>query len=203
MEEKHFQEYLKNVRIPVLVLDQKWHRLFALTGKPDQVLEKEQQLTALLQEQGKCNQEHKDLKRIKNQLMSNIVENMEGVDEEHKTEKSTQKIEETKRLLEETNSRMDIVEEQLLELPKQIKQLNDELMIDTMEFSYERLRLNQQEAKEIAEWITKIRIELKTNLIKKQNREINNKEIYSYMHDIFGRDVINLFDVKYEEDNDE
>ena len=45
-----------------------------------------------------------------------------------------------------------------------------------------------------------INILLKKNIIKKQNREINNKEIYSYMHDIFGRDVINLFDVKYEEE---
>jgi hypothetical protein len=42
-------------------------------------------------------------------------------------------------------------------------------------------------------------VELKRNIIRKQNREINNKEIYSYMHDIFGKDVITLFDVHYED----
>ena len=35
-------------------------------------------------------------------------------------------------------------------------------------------------------------MELKKNIIRKQNREINNKEIYAYMHDIFGKDIINL-----------
>ena len=39
-------------------------------------------------------------------------------------------------------------------------------------------------------------MELKKNIIRKQNREINNKEIYAYMHDIFGKDIINLFDVR-------
>ena len=73
-------------------------------------------------------------------------------------------------------------------------------MMLTMSFCYEKLRINANEIQEISDWITNVRVELKKNIIKKQNREINNKEIYSYMHDIFGRDVINLFDVKYEEE---
>ena len=44
-----------------------------------------------------------------------------------------------------------------------------------------------------------MRIDLKKNIIKKQNREINSKEIYSYMHDIFGAQIIDIFDLKQEE----
>ena len=44
-----------------------------------------------------------------------------------------------------------------------------------------------------------MRIDLKKNIIRKQNRDINNREIYAYMHDIFGPDVLDLFDVQYEE----
>ena len=62
-----------------------------------------------------------------------------------------------------------------------------------------KLRTNETEIDEIAEWIKQVRVELKRNIIRKQNREINNKEIYSYMHDIFGKDVITLFDVHYED----
>jgi len=69
-----------------------------------------------------------------------------------------------------------------------------------MTYCYARLRTNASEAKEITDWITNVRIELKKNIIKKQNREINNKEIYSYLHDLFGKDVMQLFDVKYEEE---
>jgi hypothetical protein len=31
--------------------------------------------------------------------------------------------------------------------------------------------------------------------------EIKNQEIYSYMHDIFGAEVIEIFDLKYKEEN--
>ena len=68
-----------------------------------------------------------------------------------------------------------------------------------MSFCYEKLRTNSTEIEEISGWITEMRIELKKNLIRKQNREINNREIYVYMNDIFGKDVMNLFDVKYED----
>ena len=43
--------------------------------------------------------------------------------------------------------------------------------------------------------------ELKEKLILKQEKETVNQELYSYMHDIFGADVINLFDTKYKIEN--
>ena len=80
-------------------------------------------------------------------------------------------------------------------ITKLIKDKDAELMMATMVFCYSKLRTNSEEISEISDWITNVRIELKKNIIKKQNREINNKEIYSYMHDIFGKNVMNLFDV--------
>ena len=38
---------------------------------------------------------------------------------------------------------------------------------------------------------------VKKNVVRKQEMEIANQEIYSYMHDIFGAEVIDLFDMKY------
>jgi hypothetical protein len=46
-----------------------------------------------------------------------------------------------------------------------------------------------------------VRIELKKNIIRKQNRDINNREMYSYLHDILGPEVLNLFDIEYTEKN--
>ena len=45
----------------------------------------------------------------------------------------------------------------------------------------------------------RVRIDLKKNIIRKQNRTINNKEIYSYLHDIFGAEVLDLFDIQYDD----
>ena len=64
-------------------------------------------------------------------------------------------------------------------------------------------RTNDEEIKEIDAWIKQVRIDLKKNIIKKQNREINSKEIYSYMHDIFGAEIIDVFDLKEEEEQEQ
>lgn len=200
MDELFFKAALKSVKVPILVLDQKWHRLFAISGKPESVKEKEVQLNELLQLQGKLTQEIKDLKAVKNKLMQGIVVNMDGADGNDSSAEHAKKLDDNKRLIEETNERIAADEDQLLDIPRNIKEVNEELMMLTMSFCYEKLRINANEIQEITDWITNVRIELKKNIIKKQNREINNKEIYSYMHDIFGRDVINLFDVKYEEE---
>lgn len=201
MDERTFAEALKGAKIPILVLDQKWHRLFAINGKPEEVKTLETELNELLARQGKLNTDLKEYKKVKNNLMQNVMQNMEG-SESHKSnsEIARKKLEEDKRLIDEANVRIEECEDELLDIPNKIKEVNLKLMLLTMEFSYEKLRTNSNEIDEISDWIQKFRVELKRNIIRKQNREINNKEIYSYMHDIFGKDVINLFDVKYDDE---
>ena len=180
-----FKQALLDKKVPILVLDQKWHRLFAIHGKTDEIKKVEGELNSLLAEQGKCNQELKDLKKIKSQLMSDIVLNMndsQNLKEEEIREK-----------------KLENCEDRILELPAEIKKTNETLMILSMDYFYEKLRVNHEESKEIEEWITQIRIDLKKNIIRKQNRDINNREIYSYLHDIFGFDVLNIFDIQYGE----
>ena len=43
-----------------------------------------------------------------------------------------------------------------------------------------------------------MRKELKENVVKKQEMEITNVEIYTYMHDILGPEVIETFDIRYD-----
>ena len=45
------------------------------------------------------------------------------------------------------------------------------------------------------------RVDLKKNIIRKQNRDINNREIYAYLHDIFGPSTLDLFDIHYEDED--
>ncbi len=56
---------------------------------------------------------------------------------------------------------------------------------------------NTDDIEELGEWLTRTRIELKKNLIRKQEKEAKNHLIYSYMHDIFGPDVVEMFDLRY------
>ncbi|MDE7062713.1 MAG: hypothetical protein K2O73_05655, partial [Lachnospiraceae bacterium] len=176
------------------------HRVFALNGKPQNVKVHEAALNELLELQGQLNNDVKDLKKTKAKLMENIVQNMEGTHEENINDISSRKLEEDRRLIDEINDRIEASEDELMELPRKIQETNRILMISTMQFCYQKLRDNVSEIDEITEWITQVRIDLKKNIIKKQNREINNRQIYSYMHDIFGAQILDLFDLKEEDE---
>ena len=196
---EYFKGALYDKKVPILVLDQKWHRLFAIHGKSEEIKQFEEELNGLLARQGQANQDIKDLKKVKNNLMESIVANMDGKNEENQDPVLQKKMEENKRLINEVNEKIEACEDELLELPKQITDKNEDLMLASMDFCYDKLRTNNEEIEEIAAWIKQMRIDLKKNIIKKQNREINSKEIYSYMHDIFGAQIIDIFDLKQEE----
>ena len=191
MAEKDFSAALSKIKVPMLILDQKWHRLFALGGKPDTVKSLEAKENELLKREAELKQELKDLKKVKENLMSSVMSNMEGT-----SDLVSKKLDDDKRLLEECNERITQDEDELLEIPKQTEEVNRELMLATMDFCYGKLRTNSAEAEEITSWIKDVRVQLKKNVIRKHNREINNKEIYSYMHDVFGMEVLNLFDMQ-------
>ena len=188
-----FIEALSKVQIPILILDNKWHRIFGKMNPSKEVMSLSAQLSELLKKQGKLINENKDLKKIKSTLMAEIVENMDT----STAEKPSKKLSENKRLINEVNEKLANNEDQLMELPRQIDSINRELMISTMEMCYERLQGNTESIEEIGEWIKDIRIQLKKNIVKKQDLEIYNSELYSYMHDIFGPIVMELFDMKY------
>ena len=191
MAEKDFSSAIANIKVPVLILDQKWHRLFALGGKPDSVKELEAKENELIKREAEIKQELKDLKKVKENLMASVMSNMEST-----SDLISKKLDDDKRLLEECKERIATNEDELLELPKQIEDVNKQLMLASMDYCYDKLRTNSSEAEEITEWIKDIRVKLKKNVIRKHNREINNKEIYSYMHDVFGMEVLNLFDMQ-------
>ena len=194
MTEDHvqiFENAVKQTRVPVLVLDQKWHRLFALSGKPNDVVEIEEELNLLLQEQGRLNEEMKELRRSKNRLMNAVVANMEGAEEG----KEADRLDANKDMIDDINDSIDKKNDEIAEMPDRIREVNNRLMTATMLFCYDRLRTNHSEAKEIGDWIANVRIELKKNIIRKQNRDINSRQIYNYMHSMFGPQIMDIFDL--------
>ena len=191
MADRDFTTAISKIKVPMLILDQKWHRLFALGGKPEQVKELEMQENDLLKRQAELKKELKDLKKVKENLMASVMSNMEGT-----SDLVSKKLDDDKRLLEECKERIESNEEELSELPQKTDDVNRELMLATMDYCYDKLRTNSTEAEEITNWIKDVRVQLKKNVSRKHNREINNKEIYSYMHDVFGMEVLNLFDMQ-------
>ncbi len=195
-KEEQFHSAIKNVKIPILTLDHKWHQLFTQVNPTPEIKAGEEKLNALLKRQGKINTEIKDIRKIKSRLMDEIVAMMDEQD----SPKTIQKTDENKRLIEECNEKMDSYKDEMIELPIEIDRANKELMLLTMEICYHDIKSNAEELAAISEWINKMRIELKKNVIRKDEMQRRNNDLYVYMHDIFGADVIELFDMKFKKE---
>ena len=87
-------------KIPILTLDQKWHRLFTQTGVSAEIKRKEEKVNELLKKQGGLQTRQKDIKRLKNKLMQEVLSSMEG--EEKPKGRSR---EENGKLIEECNEK--------------------------------------------------------------------------------------------------
>lgn len=191
-----FLEALQGKNIPVLTLDHKWYRLLDEVSKKE-VKDYSEQLNTLLKRQGRLNTESKDIRKLKKKLMNEIVPMVDQVEQNGGDKKIEKQIDEHKRLIEECNEKLESYQEELKEIPLEINKVNQQLMVLTMECCYRSMQQNNIQIKEIEEWVTRIRIELKTRLVEKQEMEQKNQEIYSYMHDVFGAEVLNLFDMQY------
>lgn len=191
-----FLEALSGKNIPVLTLDNKWYRLLDELRR-NSVKEYEEQLNSLLRRQGKINGEIRDIKRIKKKLMSEIVPMVDEAGEEGSSQ-IDKRIDENKRLIAECNQKLEVSQDELRDMPEAIRDMNLKLMLRTMEYCYDEIQENTEEIAAIEEWVTQIRIELKKKLIQKQSKEEMNHRIYGYMHDIFGAEVIDLFDITYD-----
>lgn len=196
-KDDRFEKALLGKNVPTLTLDNKWHKLMGEVGKTKEMEKLEARLNELVKQQGKINTELKDLKKIKNNLMDEIVSNMDGADG-NVDPKAKKKLEDNKRLINEINEKVDKYNDDMLDIPKEMAEVNTELMLLTMKESYDLIRQNTKDIEEIGGWIKSMRMELKRNILRKQHMELVNVQLYSFMQGIFGPDVLDLFDIDYD-----
>lgn len=184
-----YKPALSGKKIPLLPLDNKWYKLMSGYTMTEQMTADEEEIKELLKKQGRLNTSLKELKKKKNHLMAQIVGNMD--------EEAGSTMDDIKEQIEECNRTMDEYMDELIDIPKLLNEINYRLMLGTMELCYDSIKTNTDAINEIGDWIDNIRKELKLNVVRKQEKEYKNQQIYSYMHDIFGADVIDIFDMKY------
>lgn len=80
------------------------------------------------------------------------------------------------------------------EVPDEIKRANEALMIASVKLCYEKMGTNAEDIKVISDWIDKMRVELKRQVLIKQEKQEANEKIYSYLHDILGPKYMEMFD---------
>ncbi|MBR1671147.1 MAG: hypothetical protein IJ695_10670 [Butyrivibrio sp.] len=197
-DDEAYMSALEGKSIPILTLDNKWHQLFTQTEMTPEIVELSDKLNSLVERDGKIRMETKKIKKLKKTLLSEIVPLRDQANKSGGSPAIEKEISERTRLIGECNEKLENHDDELLDLSREIYDVDYKLMIETMKVCYSTLHENTDYIKGLDEWISQVRVELKKNVIRLQEAEMENYNLYSYMHQIFGPEVIDIFDMKYD-----
>ena len=195
-----YKSALQGKNIPILTLDNKWHQLFTQTEKSQEIIDLADELNALVERDGKLRNETKELKKLKKKLLGEIVPLRDEANKSGNSAAIEKEIQERTRLISDCNDRIESYDDELRDLSKQIYDVDYKLMLETMRVCYDRLHQNTDYITELDKWVSEFRVQLKKNVVLLQEAEMENYNLYSYMHQIFGPEVIEIFDMKYDPD---
>ena len=183
--------------IPILTLDERWYHLITDKLKTDEIRYWEKRLNELLKKQGQVNNDIKEVKKIKTQLIQDVVDNMQDEDNDPKRAKVMEK---NQRLIQEAKDKINSLEDEALDIPRDLVNANEHLMIETVKVCYNKINSNKEDLEVLDKWINATRVKLKKNILIKQDKEEVNNRMYSAMHDILGPDVMKELDKVNEEE---
>ena len=169
--------------IPILTLDERWYRLVNDKIKTDEIAYWEKQVNELLKKQGRLNTDIKDIKKLKKQLINDVVENMESDDDSRARQKL---MNQNQRLIQESKDKIANLEDELMELPRERARANEKLLTETLKVCYGKMNSNTEDIEVLTKWIDATRVKLKKNILIKQDKETSNESMYSLIHDIIG-----------------
>lgn len=194
-----FENLIDLKKIPILPLDNRWHQLFPDNLKTPRIKKLEKEVMNLVKREGGVSREIKNFVGLKKKLMKEIVDNMEETDNEN--EKLRQKkLDASRKLIEDINNKNTELENEKYQLPYRLMKVNEELLMESIEKCYNRLSNNEMQIEALGEWIEKTRIQLKRNVVIKQDKTDENNNIYGYMHDMLGHEVMEIFDREHNYD---
>ena len=193
-QEMRIWELLKKKNIPIACLDERWLRLFPDSEKTPLIKKLEHEPKELLKRQGKVNTDLKDIRVVRDKLTQSVLETAE--DTSIPENKRLKKQAASQRLIVEARQKQDNLELELDELPDKIKEANSALIFESVRVCYQRINQNKQDIDMLEQWIEQMREKLKERVVLKQDKEITNEEIYTYLHGMLGAGVMEAFDEK-------
>ncbi len=185
-------------RVPILTLDPRWYQLVPEVSKTDEIKYWESKVNELLKRQGQLTHDLKDIKKIKSQLIQTVVNNME--DDGSNSRKRRKLMDKNQKMIVEAKEKIGQLEDEERELPKELTMANQRLLVETAKFCYNKMNENKEDLEVLNKWIDATRVKLKKNLLIKQDKETQNEQMYSGLHDLLGPEVMGALDRINEEE---
>lgn len=193
LEDTELRRIIHNSKIPILTLDGRWHELFPEYRKTARIKELEQRINDFLKRQGKLTDDRKEMKKLKQRLMEEIIFNITEENSE-KSRLKHKKQEKSQQLILEINEKLEESEKELNTIPEHIKRTNEELLLESLRIWNAEMDANHEEIENINAWVLEAREKLKENILRKQDMEARNAAMYSYMHNLLGAKLMEQVD---------
>ena len=174
---------LKN-RIPILVMDQNWLKLFGdIKYKNLQYLKEE--LNELIKKEGKLKEKYYAFQREKTHAMKMILGISDAINNESK-DIDPKLLDEYKSKIEKANEELEEITFQLETIPQEIREVNFQLLEITVDYGYKELKTREKKLNETVEELDKLRERLRELINKKHDYEEWIDSTYSFLHGMLG-----------------
>ena len=182
--------------ISLLILDERWNGLFNKIVKTNSIIDYENKIKELLKEQSRLITESKEIIVKKKECMDIIIKlTTEAFDNNNPEAQS--KMQDCEKIILGINKRTSIIEERLLDVPKEIRQANLELLEQTVKLVYFSIRENQHRVVDLDKKIAQTKEELKKLIDERGLLAQDDTDTYSYFHDLLGGDELQKLDEVY------
>ena len=116
---------------------------------------------------------------------------------EYNNEKAKIEMKECEKEIKAINDRTTGLQNELEEVPDKIKDSNLELLEETVNAVYFKMRANQKRVEELAKLIEETHLKLKDYIDEKGTLSEDYTDIYSYFHDLLGGEELEKLDKEF------
>lgn len=187
---------LRKNDISLLILDERWNKLFASTPKTPLIASSEEKLKELLKEQARITAEAREIAAVKKKHMDRIMQLTPAVFEQN-DEAAKKEMVFCEKEIKRINDRIKKIEEALEVMPDRIKAANLELLENTVNIVYFKIRNSSKRVEELEKLIEETRTKLKEYIDEKESLSQDDTDIYSYFHDLLGGEEIERLDNEF------
>lgn len=198
-KEEKFLEHFRGVEAPILTLDERWLTMFPEEEKTNKVTYLEKNLKEAFKYQAKLSEDLKVAENAKKQLMDRIIRNMKIA---QISEEEAMLQEKSQEFIRELNERINKLESEYEVMPQKIKELNEALLMESLRFCYRKMYENQEKLRKQESLIREAKALLEERTAKKQEMQKQNENMYIFIHRLFGRNVLEMFNEFDEHDDD-
>jgi len=187
---------LRKNDISLLILDERWNKLFNSTPRTPAIERSEEKLKELLKEEARLTAEQKNITAVKKQHMDKIIKLTPDVFEKNDAE-AQKEMQTSEREIKRINDRTKQIEEQLDLMPDRLRQANLELLELTVNIVYFKMRSSRKRVDELEKLIEETREKLKGYIDEKESLSQDDTDIYSYFHDLLGGEELEKLDREF------